>query len=450
MAVTTRMELSGWGRYPRGLVSVQIPEKASEINLNESGRVIARGLGRSYGNAALLNDGVVILTERWNRSVSFCQETGLLTAESGLTLAELLNFSLPVRWFPPVVPGTKWVTLGGCVAADIHGKNHHRQGAFGDHVQELELLGADGTRVRCSPGNNSDLFWATVGGMGLTGIITEVVVQLFPIENSWIIAQHHQARNLDQVLEMFDSPHWDDTYTVAWLDGLAKGKGLGRSILIRGHHAKNAELPESLRHGKAKQSGSRLSVKFDFPGWLLNPWTVGGFNSAYYRWQARHIQPFPCKIDSFFFPLDRIGGWNRLYGKRGFIQYQCVLPPQNARAGLLRLLEESHRGRPSFLAVLKRFGPEGKGLLSFPMEGYTLTMDFAVTDNLFPFLDRLDEIVLNQGGRVYLAKDARMRPETFRAMYSDRLAAWSAIKKRVDPQNRFVSDLARRLEMVKG
>jgi decaprenylphospho-beta-D-ribofuranose 2-oxidase len=448
MAKIISMELSGWGRYPRAQSSVQIPETVSEIDVRLSSKLIARGMGRSYGNAAMLDRGVVVLTERLNRSISFCESTGLLTAEAGLTLAEVISFCVPKGWFPTVVPGTRWVSLGGCVAADIHGKNHHRVGAFGNHVKGLELLVADGSKVRCSPSHNSDLFWATVGGMGLTGIITEVVIQLLPIESPWIIAQHRQAKDLDRSLEMLDSPLWDDAYTVAWFDCLARGKSLGRSILISGHHASIEELPPELSPGESRSSPA-LSVKFDFPARLLNPLAVAAFNSAFYRWQGRRTEPFLVHPDRFFFPLDRIEDWNRLYGKRGFVQYQCVLPLISARESLQKLLHETqHSRRASFLAVLKRFGPQGQGLLSFPLEGYTLTMDFPVKDSaLFSFLDRLDEIVVKHGGRVYLAKDARMRAEVFREMYP-RFGEWSQAKRNIDPQNLFDSDLARRLEMT--
>jgi len=448
MAAIMKMELSGWGRYPRAQSSVQVPESVAGIELKPESQAIARGLGRSYGNAAMLDNGVVILTQRLDHSIAFDEATGVLTAEAGLTLAEVVRTCVPRGWFPRVVPGTKWVSLGGCVAADIHGKNHHRDGAFGEYTKELELLQANGTRLRCSPEQNSEVFWATVGGMGLTGIITEVVVQLTPIESSLMIAQHHQARDLDASLELLDSPVWDDAYTVAWLDCLAGGKSLGRSILIRGHHGRNDELPAKLRGQLRVNSQARLNLSFDFPGWVLNSVTVGAFNKAYYTRQGMRTESFICDMDSFFFPLDRIGHWNRMYGREGFVQYQCVLPPGEAHQSLRLLLEESRRSRrPSFLAVLKRFGKEGAGLLSFPMPGYTLTMDFPVSDmGLFPFLDRLDEIVVKHGGRVYLAKDARMRAEVFRSMYP-RFSEWSAIRRSVDPQNRFDSDLAKRLKL---
>jgi FAD/FMN-containing dehydrogenase len=448
MVQIIKMELSGWGRYPRAQSLVQIPETVSEIDLNREEQLIARGMGRSYGNAAMLDQGIVILTERLKHSVSLDESTGLLTVEAGLTLTDVLSVCVPLGWFPPVVPGTKWVTLGGCVAADIHGKNHHRDGTFGSHVTQLELLLADGNTVTCSPAKDPELFWATVGGMGLTGIITTVTIQLIRIESSWVMVQQQEAKDLDATLDVLESD-WDDRYSVAWLDCLAGGRNLGRSILIKGHHAGSEELPEKFRNKTAKTSRTALGIGFDFPSWILNSMTLKTFNEAYYRRQRLRTAPYVCNPDAFFFPLDRIANWNRMYGKRGFVQYQCVLPPSEARDGLLSVLHESQRSkRPSFLAVLKRFGPEGKGLLSFPIEGYTLTLDFPVSDaGLFPFLDRLDEIVVKHGGRVYLAKDARMKPDVFRAMYS-RFEDWSRIKSRVDPLNRFDSDLARRLGMT--
>ena len=448
MVQLTKMELSGWGRYPRAMSLVQMPESASDIDLRANEQLIARGMGRSYGNAAMLENGVVVLTERLKHSVLLDESTGVLTAEAGLTVADLLSHCLPKGWFPPVVPGTKWVTLGGCAAADIHGKNHHRDGPFGSHVIELELLLADGTFVNCSPSMNAELFWATVGGMGLTGIITKIKIQLTRVESSWLIAQQREAKDLDAALEMFDGA-WDDAYTVAWLDCISGGRNLGRSILIKGHHAPTDQLPVKFRGKTPDTSGTRLNIGFDFPSWILNSVTLATFNEAYYRRQRTRSAPYICNVDKFFFPLDRIANWNRIYGKRGFVQYQCVLPPQTAREGLHLLLRESQRSkRPSFLAVLKRFGPEGKGLLSFPVDGYTLTMDFPVKDaGLFPFLDRLDEIVVKHGGRVYLAKDARMKAEVFRAMYP-RFDEWLSVKTRFDPDDHFDSDLARRLEIT--
>jgi FAD/FMN-containing dehydrogenase len=448
MANTTTMELSGWGRYPRHLARVLSPHTVSEALPPPTGAMIARGQGRSYGDASLSSDGIVMLTGELRGAISFDEASGLLKAEAGTTLTAVINEFLPRGWFPAVVPGTKEVSLGGCVAADIHGKNHHCDGAFGNHIKEIEIVLADRTRLSCSPVVESDLFWATVGGMGLTGLITAVAVQLIPVESSYVVVRHHQARNLDQLFEMLSDKQLDDHYTVAWVDCLARGAQLGRGVLMRGHHASLTDLPRTLRDRAFKKPKRQFSLGFDFPSWALNSPGVRLFNQLYYRLKGRKQEEFIADCDSFFFPLDCLRNWNRMYGRRGFIQYQCVLPTSEARQGIQVLLEAAAAsGQSSFLSVLKRFGPAGQGLLSFPIEGYTLTLDFPVNDSgLFPLLDRLDEIVLKHGGRVYLAKDARLNPEIFRQMYP-RLPEWLAIKERVDPEHRFDSDLARRLKI---
>lgn len=447
MPNTQNMELSGWGRYPRAVNSVFEPATIDQAVPPADTRMIVRGQGRSYGDAAMSQDGLVMLSQRLDRFISFDETTGLLTAEAGATLAEVLRKFVPRGWFPSVVPGTKFVSLGGSVAADIHGKNHHRDGSIGSHVPRFEIRLADGSSKICTPKSEEELFWATVGGMGLTGILTEVTLELIPIESPFMIVQHHQARNLDESLKMFEDRAYDEHYTVAWMDCLAKGSSLGRGILIRGHHARQSELPEAFRKDDSLGLPRRnFNLKFGLPSWVLNSLSVALFNETYYRRQGRRKEPFIQHYDNFFFPLDRIENWNRMYGKRGFLQYQCVLPAREATRSMQFLFEELARSRrPSFLSVLKRFGPANDGLLSFPLEGYTLTLDLPISDpSLFAFLDRLDEIVLSCGGRVYLAKDARLRAETFRAMYA-RLNEWQRVKSRVDPENRFDSDLARRL-----
>jgi decaprenylphospho-beta-D-ribofuranose 2-oxidase len=410
--------------------------------------MIARGQGRSYGNAAMSADGQVMLTERLNRILAFDNETGLLRAEAGTTIAEVLQTFVPRGWFPAVTPGTKFVSLGGCVAADVHGKNHHRNGTLGNHIAEIELVLANGERRRCSPQQDKELFWATAGGMGLTGIITEVSMQLIPIESAHMIVQHHKARDLDESLEFLENRAFDDHYTVAWLDCLAAGKNFGRGVLKRAHHATLSELPVETKEPLKMKPYRQRNLRFDFPAWLLKPFSVSLFNQLYYFSQSAKKKPFVTSYENFFYPLDRLGNWNRMYGRRGFLQYQCVLPTAQARRGLQLLLQELARsGRASFLTVLKRLGAEGPGLLSFPKEGYTLTLDLPLSGPaLFQFLDRLDEIVLEHGGRIYLAKDTRVKAETFRAMYP-RFAEWQQIKAQVDRHNCFNSDLARMLNM---
>jgi len=411
------------------------------------GSVIARGQGRSYGDAAMSNLGLVMLSEKLNRTVSFDEKGGVLKAEAGTTLAEIIESFLPRGWFPSVVPGTKFVSLGGCVAADIHGKNHHHAGTFGQHVTEIAMVLADGTRTVCSLAENPELFHATVGGMGLTGIMTEVTLRLLPVESPYMIGQQTPAKDLEASLRMLEERNWEDDYTVAWIDCVT-GRKLGRSVLIRGHHAMQSELPDRLKVITGNPRSRQVKLRFGFPAVALNRFTMAAFNETFYAWQGRRKEAFIDTVERFFFPLDRIAHWNRMYGRQGFVQYQCVLPLAESERGLQALMEELQRSkRSSFLSVLKRFGPEGSGLLSFPFEGYTLTLDFPVRDEgLFPFLDRLDEIVLKYSGRVYLAKDARMRAKTFHAMYP-RLAAWQTIKSQVDPENRFDSDLARRLRI---
>lgn len=449
MTRTSQMMLSGWGRNPRALSNVVRPSRLTDVAPPATGSMIARGQGRAYGNAAMSKNGLVLLTEQLKRILRFDEKSGRLTAEAGVTLAEILEEFVPRGWFPTVTPGTKFVSLGGCVAADVHGKNHHHAGTFGAHVAELELVLADKSRQRCSPEKNAELFWATIGGMGLTGIITEVAFQLRRIESAYMIVRHQRANDLEASLKLLETEDSDDEYTVAWIDCLARGKKLGRSVLMRGHHATRAELPVGLTERPLEMKRrAAYNLAFDFPAWALNASTVKLFNNFYYKWQGAKTSAFVTDYDSFFYPLDWLGNWNRLYGRRGFMQYQCVLPTKTARSGLQLLLEALAQGkRASFLAVLKRFGAEGSGLLSFPMAGYTLALDMPLGDpGIFGFLEQLDEIVLAHGGRIYLAKNPRVGAETFRRMYA-RYAEWLEIKSRFDERNCWRSDLSCELEI---
>ncbi len=446
----TEQELAGWGRHLRAHGRIVKPAQTAEIpSLIATEPLLARGQGRSYGNAALLTDGLVLLTEKLRDVAAFAETTGLLRAEAGLTLAAILREFVPRGWFPTVTPGTKFVSLGGCVAADVHGKNHHHAGTFGAHLEEIELFTANGELVRASPRERPELFWATVGGMGLTGVISTVTLQLRRIASAFVTVQHHRATDLAESLALLNDTTRDDEYSVAWIDCLARGRKLGRSIMMRGHHATPDELPRRWHDAPLQpHRAAWLRAPSVFPAWPLNQWTVAAFNEFYYRWQGRRVEPFVTHYDNYFYPLDAIENWNYLYGRRGFVQYQCVVPPETAHQSLQRLLEELSRSRrPSFLAVLKRFGPEGQGLLSFPRTGYTLALDLPVHDDgLFALLERLDEIVLHAGGRIYLAKDTRLRAATFRAMYP-RLAEWQRIKAKFDPQTRFRSDLSAMLRL---
>lgn len=438
--------ISGWGNYPSSSAILSRPERYRQLKIGE-GKTIARGLGRSYGDASLNSDQHVILMERLNRFLSFDPNRGLLRVEAGASLEEILEIFVPRGWFLPVTPGTKFVTLGGCIAADIHGKNHHADGTIGAHVSEMELILADGSHRRCSPTRDAELFWATVGGMGLTGIISEATLKLIPIESAYMKVTHSAAKDLDHILSLLEDKSTEDKYSVAWIDCLSKGQNFGRSILMTGHHASLAEVPAKNKQPLQVKSPKKLSIPMNFPSWTLNSWSVGAFNTWFYRFQSQKNEPFLTDYDSYFYPLDAIKGWNKVYGKKGFLQYQFVIPSKNAGKGLQNILNElTISRRASFLAVLKRFGAEGEGLLSFPREGYTLALDIPINKSLFPFLDHLDEIVLANEGRLYLAKDARMKPETFHAMYP-RLEKWQKIKKQVDPEGRLSSDLSRRLQM---
>lgn len=440
---TLNASLSGWGRYPVETCESVRPERYQDLQADAE-QQIARGQGRSYGDAALGKR--VILTERVNRLREFNVKTGVLRAEAGVTLAEILAVIVPQGWFLPVTPGTQFASLGGCVAADVHGKNHHHDGAFSQYVIAIELILADHSRVICSAVHNPALYWATIGGMGLTGIIGEVSLQLIPVSTAYMQVRHHASKNLAETFTLFNTASLDDKYSVAWIDCLASGIHLGRSVLMSGHHAEQADFPVELPLNT--RSKAARAMPFDLPALALNPYTVKLFNALYYRQQGRKTAPFLAHYTEYFYPLDGIAHWNRLYGKRGFVQYQCVIPDSDAFRAVTVLLKTLSRSlRPSFLAVLKRLGTQNQGLLSFPMAGYTLALDIPLRDSgVFALLKRLDEIVLHFGGRVYLAKDAALTPQTFRSMYP-RYAEWLEIKQGIDPALKFQSSLSRRLGM---
>jgi decaprenylphospho-beta-D-ribofuranose 2-oxidase len=439
--------IAGWGHYPVRNAFLFRPEQYDSLAVEEVS-TIARGLGRSYGDASLNTDNAVILMERLNRFLAFDEKTGVLKAEAGASLADILKVFVPRGWFLPVTPGTKHVTLGGCVAADVHGKNHQTDGSFGKFVTELEILLADGSKKRCSPKQEMDLFWATVGGLGLTGIITEVTLQLIPITTAYMYVQNFPTKNLDETLKILDEIDQKTKYSVAWIDCLSTGENFGRSIIMKARHA----IPEELPHVKSNplliKSKPIYTVPFRFPSWIINYWTVKCFNAIYYSFQSKRETSNIVSYESFFYPLDALNNWNRLAGKKGFIQYQFVVPNKNGKECLHQFLEELTKNKvASFLGVLKKLGTEGQGMLSFPLEGYTLSVDIPMNSNLLPFLDLLDELVLKYQGRVFLIKDARLKSEKLRAMYPQ-LTKWQRLKAQVDPKGIFSSDLSRRLSLI--
>jgi len=384
------------------------------------GPVLPYACGRSYGDSCLNEGGLLLDVRRLDRLIAFDEERGLLQCEAGVTLAEILALTVPRGWFLPVVPGTRWVSVGGAIANDIHGKNHHRAGTFGAHVARLELLRSTGERVRCVP--HDPLFQATVGGLGLTGLILWAEIRLKRVPGAGIMMERIRFPDLEAFFELAAEDHAFE-YTVAWVDCLAGGRRLGRGIYTRGDHAPiDGPVPSPLRP-------ARLTVPGDAPAGLLNRLTLGLFNEAYYRGQLGSRRRATVPYGPFFFPLDGVGEWSRLYGPRGFVQYQCVVPDGPGGGPIRTIFERIARsGEPASLAVLKRFGGAcSPGMLSFPRAGITLAVDFAVRGaRTLALLDDLDAVVREAGGAVYPAKDARMSPDSFRAFFPglDRFTAY--------------------------
>ena len=446
---SVEQEQQGWGRYPIEASKCFRPERMRDVQAvcRNSDNIIPFGLGRSYGDAALNKGHDTLLYRRMKRFLSFDLPTGVLECEGGVSLAEVIKFSLSKGYFVPVTPGTKFVTVAGAIAADVHGKNHHRDGCFSNFVESIELLTASGKIMRCSPQRQPELFWATVGGMGLTGVILRATLRLMPVESGYIEVTHKKASNLDEVLQLFEKHADTHQYSVAWIDCIARGDKLGRSVLMLGNHARYDQLNEKQQRRALRPKLKRKkNIPFNFPSFALSPFTVSCFNKLFY-WKHSNNTKI-VDYDQFFYPLDSIDNWNRMYGKRGFVQYQCVLPWSNGAAAMRKILEKlAASGRASFLAVLKAFGENGSGLLSFPMPGLTLALDIPNGDGLEDFLHELDAIVLENDGRLYLAKDSCMRASDFKQMYPQ-LDEFLEIKQRIDPQNIYQSSLARRLGMV--
>ena len=390
---------------------------------------LTRGLGRAYGDAALPAPGDLRVAGSTlaDRVLAFDPTTGVMTAEAGLSLDALYRTFLPRGFFTPVTPGTRFVTLGGMVAADVHGKNHHREGCFGRHVLSLTMRVADGRIVTCSPVDNADLFHATVGGMGLTGHVLEVTFRLARVPSPWIYQETSRVADIDQFVESLKSAAAGWPMTMGWIDCLSKGSTMGRGVLFRGRWAEPDEAPKTFPAPLAQ-----IPVPFVMPNGLLGPLTVRAFNSLFYRVPRRArdvVHP-----TSFFYPLDAAGDWHRLYGPRGFIQYQCVLPVSGGHQAARRFLDVVTRGGgASFLCVIKDCGPEGDGMLSFPRPGISIALDLAMRDDTQTLVDRMNEQVIAEGGRIYLAKDALTRAEHFRAMET-RLEAFLEVRRRWDPR----------------
>jgi len=404
-----------------------------------------RGLGRSYGDASLNRTGAVLLSQRFDRILGFDAETAELHCEASVSLSEILERFLPQGFFFPVTPGTEFITIGGAIAADVHGKNHHESGSMSAWLRDFRLLTADGQILDCSRDSNPEVFWATVGGMGLTGVILDARIQLQRVETAHMRTEHEQLRDLDALLERTSETDSSCAYSVAWIDCLSRGRQLGRSVVLRANHAEPEDLPLSLRNAPLTLATRRTPrVPFTLPNFALSRPSMRAFNELYFRTHPTRTFVSDCR--SYFYPLDSIRDWNRAYGRRGVLQYQCLFPTANARSGLVQVLETlANSGSGAFLSVLKSMGPASGGLLSFPYPGQTLALDLPFTGAAArELVARLDAIVLEHGGRVYLAKDACLSPESFRDMYPE-AGRFREIRNRVDPGRRFSSSLARRL-----
>ena len=433
--------MTNWNNYPVVEAREISFDYEKEIASKLAHSSIPHGNGRCYGDASLSSE--VVSTLRYDKVLAFDELNGIITCQSGLLLSDLLQIIVPRGWFLPVTPGTKFITVGGAVASDVHGKNHHVDGSFSRHVLSMSVLTGTGQTFVCSPTQYPDLFWATCGGMGLTGIILDVKFRLKRVSTAFIRQTQIKARNLDEIMTLFDQ-NTESTYSVAWIDCLKKGKDFGRSILILGEHAGTDEVKS--RHTLIPKEKALFTVPFYFPSFVLTGFSVKIFNALFYAKNYKKRMDSVVHYDGFYYPLDSILSWNKIYGKKGFVQYQFVLPLEASRSGLTDILGRiSARGTGSFLAVLKLFG-EQDDLISFPMRGYTLALDFPIEPGLFEFLDELDNMVADYGGRIYLSKDARMKKEIFWKTYP-RASEFKQILQKYDPDNRFVSRLSERLTL---
>ena len=426
------VEALSWGRYPRVRQQIVPLYDRSQALPAVSGSTLPRGNGRSYGDTCLNPDGTLLETRALDRFIAFDAEQGILRCESGVLLSEILALAVPRGWFLPVTPGTVHVTVGGAIANDVHGKNHHAQGSFGDHLRGFELLRSDGTRRWCAPAENAEWFRATVGGLGLTGLVTWAELRLMRVAGPAMAGETLRFADLRGFFTLSAESDQAHEYTVAWIDCLARGDKLGRGLFMRGGHAPGAIA--------VPPAQSLLRMPFTPPLPLVNGLSLRAFNTLYYAVPRR--SPWRAHYRPFLYPLDGIRDWNRMYGPAGFLQYQCVVPPAVAEDAVRELLERIARsGQGSFLSVLKRFGDRAApGLLSFARPGATLALDFPNRgESTFALLEQLDQVVVQAGGAVYPAKDARMSGASFRSYFP----AWKEFQAWVDP--RFSSGFWRRV-----
>ncbi|MEP6725076.1 MAG: FAD-binding oxidoreductase [Bacteroidota bacterium] len=440
-------QLAGWGNYPVSESYTIIPRSQEDcIKAVGEEKLIARGLGRSYADQAINDNKYVAVCTKLNYFISFDEKEGILKCQSGTSLEEIITTFGPKGWLPMICPGTKFVTIGGAIANDIHGKAHHIDGSFVNCVISFTILVADGSVLTASRTENEDLFWANFGGLGLLGMILTTTIRLRKIETTYFKQKSVVIKDLDHMLAALDKYDHEYNYSVAWIDALAKGSKLGSGVLTLGNAAKLADLPEKLKNDPLKlHATSKLAVPFFFPSFALNGLTVKILNKV-----IAFVQNSPKEFvhyEKFFFPLDAINNWNKGYGKRGFIQYQFVIPEENGKENLKEILEMiAASGCTPFLNVFKRMG-DGQGILSFPFKGYTLAIDFPVSKQLLAFTPKLDAKVLAAGGRLYLGKDALLNESMFKQMYPE-YQQWLAVKKKYDPAGEFCSNISRRLGLT--
>lgn len=418
-------KLSNWGMFPK--IEAEVYEGNSyakmAAQIEDTTVVISRGNGRCYGDSALQKN--IISTLKLNKFLAFDELSGILKCESGVLLSDILEVIVPKGFFLPVTPGTKFITLGGAIASNIHGKNHHKEGAISLYIQSFEILIDNGEVISCSKNQHAEMFSNTIGGMGLTGVILSATLLLKPIETSYIVQKTIKAKNINEVIEFFET-FKNITYSVAWIDCLAKGDKLGRSILMLGEHAKKSELETfQAKQPLSVHSKKQINIPFLFPSFVLNTFSIQIFNFLFYNKQIRKEKNNIVHYNPYFYPLDAMNNWNRIYGKEGFTQYQFVIPFENGKQGLVKILTEiADSGCGSFLAVLKTFGEADaiSSPLSFPMSGYTLALDFKINNKVLNLLNDLDKIVMEYGGRLYLAKDVRMTKQTFKETYKNKFS----------------------------
>jgi len=404
------MKIKSWGMHPLVDSETFTLENSNKLSkyISKNKSFIPFGNGRSYGDSALYKR--ILLCKNYNQIIKFDENLGILECQSGVLLSEIIEHCIEKGWFLKITPGTKLITVGGAIASDIHGKNHHKDGCFSECVEEFTLmLPDDGKIIKCSKKLNSELFFATCGGMGLTGVILSARIKLKKVNSIFINQRTIKSKNLKDTFQAFENQS-DQPYSVAWIDCLSKGNKLGRSVLMVGDFANDGIL-------KYKK-GFKLNLPFNFPSFFISKWTVKLFNFFYYNFLNSHDSIKKVNFDSFFYPLDKINNWNRMYGKNGFTQYQFILPKETSYEGLKEILNAiSRSGKGSFLAVLKLYGSANKNFLSFPMEGYSLALDFKIEPGLFQLLDQLDELVLKFNGRIYLSKDVRVPKKVFEIGY---------------------------------